>query len=140
MTPTEKLLDRLEAVKPNGRDRWMARCPAHPDKSPSLSIRDTDERILIHCFAGCGAADVVAAVGLTLADLFPDGAKAHHIKGKKQPRRNPREVLAAVSHALTAITLTDRKVCEFLPLTNDEREAVDKAIRVLETFEREARP
>src|SRR5690625_3021049 len=51
-------------------DQWLARCPAHEDKSPSLSIKAVDDRVLVHCFAGCDAADVTAAVGLSLADLF----------------------------------------------------------------------
>jgi hypothetical protein len=49
----------------------MARCPAHEDKGPSLSIRETDDgRVLVHCFSGCGTTDVVASLGLSLADLF----------------------------------------------------------------------
>lgn len=71
--PVERLLGRLEKVRPNGRDRWMACCPAHQDGSPSLSISEAEDgRALIHCFAGCEAGDVVAAVGLALRDLFPD--------------------------------------------------------------------
>lgn len=35
-------------------DQWLARCPAHDDHQPSLSIKETDDgRILFHCFAGC---------------------------------------------------------------------------------------
>ena len=71
-SPIERLLARLEKVRANGRDRWMACCPAHGDSSPSLSIKEAEDgRVLVHCFAGCEAGDVVAAVGLTLADLFP---------------------------------------------------------------------
>lgn len=70
--PVDHLLERLEGAKRTGPDRWVARCPAHEDKRPSLSIRETgDGTILIKCWSGCGAADVVAAVGLGLADLFP---------------------------------------------------------------------
>ena len=38
----DTLLSRLDMVKSAGNDRWYARCPAHQDKSPSLSIRDTE--------------------------------------------------------------------------------------------------
>ena len=41
---------------------WMARCPAHDDRTPSLSIRQGDDRVLIHCFAGCSQQAVIAAL------------------------------------------------------------------------------
>ncbi len=67
------LVDRLESAKETGRGRWIARCPAHDDSSPSLSIRELDDgRTLIHCFAGCDALSVVHAVGLEMTDLFPE--------------------------------------------------------------------
>lgn len=71
------LLDRLERVKQTGQGRWVARCPAHDDRSPSLSIRETENRILLKCFAGCGAADVVAALDMNLSDLFPERLTHH---------------------------------------------------------------
>ena len=71
MTSTEKLLDRLRGVKHTGNGRWIARCPAHQDRSPSLSIRETaDGRVLLHDFGGCPTGDVLAALGLELRDLF----------------------------------------------------------------------
>lgn len=68
----EEIIPRLEGVKRTGRGKYVARCPAHSDRSPSLMLKQSDDRILIHCFSGCQAADVVAAIGLELKDLFPD--------------------------------------------------------------------
>lgn len=68
----EAFLERLDNVHPRGAGKWSARCTGHPDKSPSLSIRDAGARILVHCFAGCETSQIVAALGLTLADLFTD--------------------------------------------------------------------
>jgi len=69
------LLNRLTKVRTYGEHRWMACCPAHDDKTPSLAVQELrDGRILIHCYAGCGASDVMAAIGLTLRDLFPEGS------------------------------------------------------------------
>lgn len=66
------VLSRLDKVKPSGKGRWVACCPAHADKSPSLSISETaDGTVLIHCFAGCKSADVVSSAGLELSSLFP---------------------------------------------------------------------
>lgn len=69
---TQYLLDHLERVKATGAGKWLARCPAHDDRSPSLAIREVDDRILIHCFSGCGVQQVLQGVGLQMADLFPD--------------------------------------------------------------------
>lgn len=42
---------------------WMARCPAHDDREPSLSIRDADNgKVLVRCHAGCDQRDVIAAL------------------------------------------------------------------------------
>jgi hypothetical protein len=50
---------------------WIANCSAHEDRSPSLSITEgEDGRLLLHCFAGCQVHDILAAVGLTVSDLF----------------------------------------------------------------------
>jgi hypothetical protein len=45
-------------------------CPAHDDRFPSLSVRQGDDRVLVHCHAGCSAEAICAALGLSLADLF----------------------------------------------------------------------
>lgn len=63
------ILDRLERVRKCGAG-WIAKCPAHEDRTASLSLCERDGRTLVHCFAGCRAADVLASVGLELADLF----------------------------------------------------------------------
>jgi len=68
--PAELLLPRLDRVKQTGPDSWLACCPAHDDRSPSLSIKQADDRLLLHCFVGCEPGDVLAAVGLSLSDLF----------------------------------------------------------------------
>ena len=89
MTSTETLLARLEAVKETGPGRWVAKCPAHEDRSPSLSIRELpDGKLLLHDFGGCSAVDVVQAVGLEMQDLFPDGGREYR-PGRKHPPRVP---------------------------------------------------
>jgi hypothetical protein len=52
-------------------DGWIARCPAHNDRHPSLSINEgTDGRVLLHCHAGCSVEAILAAQGLETRDLF----------------------------------------------------------------------
>jgi len=69
----ENLLSRLDGVRPNGKDSYIAKCPAHADKSPSLAIKfGQGGRTLLHCFAGCEVGDIVDSVGLTMDDLFDE--------------------------------------------------------------------
>ena len=50
----EDILSRFEGVEQQSPDSWMARCPAHGDNNPSLSItRKPDGKVLMHCFTGC---------------------------------------------------------------------------------------
>ena len=53
---------------------WMVRCPAHDDKTPSLSIKQGDDgKALLYCFAGCTFEKIVAALGLAESELFGEG-------------------------------------------------------------------
>ena len=73
MSAVDVLLSRLARVRQSKPNSWMACCPAHPDKSPSLAVTYVEDgRILIHCFAGCEAGDVLTAVGMNIRDLFPE--------------------------------------------------------------------
>lgn len=88
MSKVDSLLSRLDKVRPSGDDSWMACCPSHDDRSPSLSIRDTGDKVLLHCFAGCPAQDVLDALDMTWGDLYPDPwqasfAAACAYKGRK---------------------------------------------------------
>ena len=76
-------LNRFEGVQESGGG-WVARCPAHGDDNPSLSIaRGEDGRWLLHCHAGCTAQAVVEAVGLKMSDLMPSNEKPERtIKGR----------------------------------------------------------
>lgn len=75
-------LRRVGSVPKGSGGTFSCRCPAHDDRSPSLSVAEGDDgRVLIHCFAGCTAEQVTAALGLTLADLMPPyekGTKPRH--------------------------------------------------------------
>ena len=66
----DEVLAHFPHVRRSGAG-WQARCPAHEDRTPSLTISEGDDgRTLVHCHAGCTTEDIVAAVGLTLRDLF----------------------------------------------------------------------
>jgi hypothetical protein len=67
-TPSERwpcaceVAKRLKARK-IADGKWLARCPAHDDEKPSLSIGEgRDGRLLLFCFAGCSFAEVCDAL------------------------------------------------------------------------------
>lgn len=76
--PIDRLLSRLQRVREVGPGKWVASTPTREDKHPSLSIREMpDGRVLVHDFAGDSAAEVMASLGLTLSDLFPQPIARH---------------------------------------------------------------
>lgn len=67
----DEFVSQLERARKSGPG-WTARCPAHEDRSPSLSVREGDDgRVLVHCFGGCTTDKICAALGLHVTDLFP---------------------------------------------------------------------
>lgn len=93
MTAPE-LLTRLDGVRSRGTGKWVALCPSHQDNSPSLSIGEGADRILLHCFALCETRDIVAALGLTMADLFFDSPTPH---GHRLPSKPMKIALVALA-------------------------------------------
>lgn len=86
----QPLLDRLDRVRKSG-DGWMARCPAHDDKTASLSITERDGKVLVHCFACCRTEDVLAAVGLRFKDLYPPRWWPESPEARREQRRVERQ-------------------------------------------------
>lgn len=82
------VLGRLHDVKPAGRGKWKALCPAHDDANPSLSVAEGDGgRVLIHCHAGCAYSDIMAAIGLSVNGNGANSAATTQVKTKAQPAR-----------------------------------------------------
>jgi hypothetical protein len=76
----EEIVSLLNAKRSG--EGWQAKCPAHPDREPSLSIKEgSDGRTLLHCHAGCSIDSVLSSLGLTHRDLFQD---ASHLNGVKR--------------------------------------------------------
>ena len=65
-----ELLNKLQKAKRLGDGSYIALCPAHADRNPSLHISVADDKILLSCQAGCQTEDVVKAIGIKLSDLF----------------------------------------------------------------------
>jgi hypothetical protein len=81
--PLETVLARLKGVRKSLRG-WLACCPAHNDREPSLSIGLGDDgHILLKCFAGCTLDRIVEAMELTVSDLFPDAPSSSDSHAKQ---------------------------------------------------------
>lgn len=86
MSPAEKLLNLVEGVRQTGPGRWVFRSPTRKEKHASVSLRElADGRLLLHDFGGGSAVDILAAVGLDLADLFPEKLSEQHVKRERRP-------------------------------------------------------
>ena len=101
-SPVRLLLARLDGVRRSGNG-WMAKCPAHADRSASLSVAEgADGRVLLHCFAGCPVTDVLASVGLQVGDLFPRQL-GHYTSPAERAAAAERARQARIAAALAAL-------------------------------------
>lgn len=98
----ETILSRLDGVRCSGRG-WIARCPAHADKNPSLSVREGSGKVLLHCFAACSVEAVCAALKIEMPDLFSE-------PGAAQPKpRIVRETEKQIADLRSRLTPRDRE-------------------------------
>lgn len=90
---TDEFLDRLERVRQTAPSRWDACCPSHEDRNASLSVHENAEGwTILKCHVGCSSDDIVAAMRLTLADLFPErlaGERREHRAPRPEPEPEP---------------------------------------------------
>ncbi|MBN9132017.1 MAG: DNA primase [Nitrosospira multiformis] len=114
------LLNRLDGVKQTGKDRWIARCPAHRDKRPSLAIRELDGRTLAHCFAGCETSSVLAAVGLDLNDLFPERQGGYSGQKERKPFYAS-DILRCVAFEALLVSIAALNVARGVELPEEDR-------------------
>ena len=95
----QDVLKRLNGVRQQADGSWVACCPAHSDKEPSLHVSLQGEKILLHCFAGCSFEAICDALHIKPHELFvgddstrsepaPEGltfeafARAKHLEGE----------------------------------------------------------
>jgi hypothetical protein len=86
----EDVLDRLNVASRDG-EKAMCFCPAHDDRNnPSLSIKADNDRLLLHCFAGCQPEDIVSGIGLEMKNLFVEGGGGPSILSNTPARLHAR--------------------------------------------------
>ena len=132
MSTVDNLLSRLDRVKQTKPDSWMACCPAHADRSASLSIREIDDgRILVHCFAGCSVHEVIGAAGLSMDELFPPRPMQY---GKPERRPFPAaDVLRAIGFESLVVAAAGVALLSGTPFSEVDRERLIMAVQRIQS-------
>jgi hypothetical protein len=119
-------------VKATATRRWSARCPAHQDRRASLAIRELDDgRVLVHDFAGCATADILAAIGLDFDALFPDNADNQSLPGERRPF-SATDVLRAVAFEALVVATAAASIARGKRLSDDDRARLKLAAQRLQ--------
>jgi hypothetical protein len=123
-----ELLKRLTNVKKKKENEWLACCPVHPDKNPSMGIKLTDDgKILCRCF-GCGASgvEIIQAVGMDVTDLFPPKEKTTY-KHHTREYFNPATVLSSLAYEAAVLERAAFCFTHGEEFTDKDRERIDLA-------------
>ena len=109
-------------------------CPAHDDRSASLSIKICDDgRVLIHCFAGCDIQNILSSVGLTLDDIIPQRIDLLKPSGKAF---NPFAILKTMKDEALFVYMCAREVEEGRTLQSSDKDKLLNTIgKLKEAYE-----
>lgn len=129
MANINNFLGRLQKCRKTGKQTWMACCPAHNDKNPSMIVTEgIDGRVLVHCFSHeCGIDSIVEAVGMEIRDLMPDNVGFHR-SAPKSRLFNAIDVLHAIRDDLTMTLIVAKDIQRGKILTTDESLSLSRAI------------
>jgi len=127
----DTVLSRLEKVKQTGAGRWIARCPGHDDRGPSLSLRELEDgRVLLHCFAGCVPHNVLGAMGLSFADLVPKNIG--HLARRESTPFNALDVLKCVAFEAMVACIAAENLAQGVKLTEADHDRLTLAAQRLQ--------
>jgi hypothetical protein len=138
MNNIDRLLSRVHKLKKTGDSKWLACCPAHDDKTPSLAIKLADDRILIHCFTGCDVSSIISALGLELSDLMPE-SKRYSRPDNKRPKFNKYELFERLVEESAILIVAIRQIFKGTQLNDDDMERVVKAEGIIDDIIQETR-
>lgn len=116
----DRFLPLLRKVKPTGQGRWIACCPCHDDKTPSMTITEADDSVLMNCF-GCGAngKDVCETLGIDPMELFGKD----FITGEyKKPRVPAADILRCLDFEVMFLQCVTNQLKAGQPLTDKDKD------------------
>jgi len=123
----DSLLNQLSKVKKIGQDRYVACCPSHNDKSPSLAIRNDNGKILLRCFAGCTTYEIVSAIGLNLSDLFPPSDNPKY-ENRSRNGFSAWQLLHALKTDLVRLLIIANDLKKIDALSSDDRKFISEIV------------
>ena len=138
--PIDKVLVRLGKVKPkkptkNGLSQWLALCSAHADKSPSLTITEcADNTVLLKCWSGCTASEIVSAIGLELKDLFKYEPTQYSKGNSNQPiKKLPSK--QAIAHEKLIVSIAEANLNKGQQLNKTDKQRYQLALQRLKRLQ-----
>lgn len=124
----EDILARLEKVKRTGPNNWLACCPAHEDRNPSLTLHASDTGlVVVRCHAECSFESIVNAVGLGWEPWFPPKQQGDYSPPIKRPFPAA-DVLAALADEAEVLDIVLHDADWGLPLLKVDIERAQLAI------------
>lgn len=115
MTPVELVLSRLPDSTKCGNG-WKARCPAHDDRNPSLSVWEYDDGSAgVNCYAGCEREAVLSRMGLISKDLkavtsrhIPTNGRTNSAGRPQTARKRAERTYPTADAAVEAVARSNR--------------------------------
>jgi hypothetical protein len=122
----------MKRVKTRGRDKWIACCPAHEDKNPSLAITLENNKILMKCWSGCDVESILGAIGMDFNDIMPDKPLYHRSSAKK-PTLYATDALRILKKESMIITMCAIDIKNKKPIAEDDFNRVLLAMERINT-------
>ena len=126
MTSITDIVRGLHAKKTG--NRWIACCPAHEDRTPSLSISERNGKVLVRCHAGCDQREVIDA--LRNRGLWPDRTRDLQRRHSTPDPDFAADLRRAEYWCISARLLAD-SCLEALPAGTGERYALTRLLQIV---------
>jgi hypothetical protein len=116
----EDILPHLQKVRRTGKNNWLACCPAHDDKSPSMTIHQADNgKVVVRCHAECSFESIVGAVGLGWDPWFPPKQAEDRSPAIRRPFPAG-DVLEALSFEATVVAVAAANIANGVELSAED--------------------
>jgi hypothetical protein len=122
MSDTVSILEIIRGLKARRvGSHWMGHCPAHEDRTPSLSIDLRNGKLLLHCFGGCPQTAVIDA--LRARGLWTQAPPRNQQHPRERPDPDyPGDLLRAEYWRCAAIELAELTLDQMSPTDPDRRQ------------------